>query len=74
MVLRLYIFCITLVAMLKTYTTKKQRRGWKQTTVRLDAVTAATFDGPGDDFVLVMRGTRVRDEKKANSKVRHDRK
>jgi hypothetical protein len=31
----------------------------KQTTVQLSAVTAAVIEGPGDDWLFVVRGTRA---------------
>lgn len=33
-------------------------RGWKETQVRLRAVTVTTFDGPDDDFLIVIHGKR----------------
>lgn len=35
-----------------------KRRGWKETHVRLRGVTVTTFEGPGDDFLLVIHGQR----------------
>jgi hypothetical protein len=35
-----------------------KRRAWEETQVGLRKVTVTTFDGPGDDFLIVIRGKR----------------
>jgi hypothetical protein len=38
---------------------RRRKRGWKETRISLAAVTAVVFDGPGSDWLLVIRGRRT---------------
>src|SRR4030095_12213653 len=48
----------------------RAKRTWKETTVTLASATATMIDGPGDDWLLVLRGTRARPDKQAARKIR----
>lgn len=38
----------------------KRRRPWKETRVSLTGVTALVLDGPGSDWLIIVRGERTR--------------
>jgi len=54
----------------------RRKRPLKQTTVRLSTAIAAVIEGPGDDWLFIVRGTRagMTSAKKASRKGRRDRK
>lgn len=68
-----YVFCITLELM-ATKRIKPIAGRWKERTVGLSRATATMFEGPGDDWVFVLRGTQETASKSAKSKARRDRK
>jgi len=41
-------------------TRNNAKRRWKETLVRLTNATALVLDGPGSEWLLVMRGERTR--------------
>jgi hypothetical protein len=45
-----------------------KRPAWNESRVSLSTATVTMLDGPGDDYVLVVRGTRI-DPKPANRKA-----
>jgi hypothetical protein len=43
---------------MKNRTKGKRRRPWKETRVSLACATAVVLDGPGSDWLLIVRGER----------------
>lgn len=53
---------------MKNKTKGKRQRPWKETRVSLASATALVLDGPGSDWLLVVRGERTRPAPRTGAK------
>jgi hypothetical protein len=49
-------------------TTDRRRQAWKETRVNLGGATALLMDGPGNEWLLLLRGQRTPPSAKQRSK------